>query len=171
MAEMWKSIAGYERLYEVSDFGNVRNVSTGYILKPQADKAGYCRVNLYKDKKMTHKSVHRLVAAAFIPNMLSKPEVNHKDGNKANNAAVNLEWVTPKENIKHSIASGLRNITKPVDMFTLAGDFVRTFESVTAASKFCGAYVQNICRSCARNGETTVRGYRWKYHKGENENG
>lgn len=173
--ELWQPLTGYEGLYSVSNMGNIRNDSgwrRGSILKPMPDKAGYCRVNVYKGGKMTHKLVHRLVAEAFVPNPANKPEVNHKDGNKCNNAAENLEWVTPKENVGHSIANGLRNNRKPVDMYTLDGEFIRTFESITAACEFCGALAHNISRCCAgKKGYDTARGYKWKYHyEGENKN-
>ncbi len=169
-SEVWKPIAGYEGLYEVSNFGRVRNASKahcakGGILKPQADSAGYCRINVYKCGKMVHKLVHRVVAEAFVENPLNKSEVNHKDGNKANNIATNLEWVTPKENIKHSIQNGLRSNRTPVDMYTKSGLFLRSFESLSDAAKHTGAKVHNISRCCAgRKGYKTAFGYVWKYH-------
>jgi hypothetical protein len=168
-SEVWKPIAGYEGLYEVSNFGRVRNASKahcarGGILKPLADATGYCRINVYKGGKMAHKLVHRVVAEAFVENPQSKTEVNHKDGNKANNAATNLEWVTPKENIKHSIYSGLRSNRKPVDMYTTSGEFLKTFESLAEAAKHTGAKVHNISRCCTgRKGYKTACGYVWKY--------
>ena len=72
---------------------------------------GYLSVCLVKDKKKYFKSIHRLVAEAFIDNPENKPAVNHIDGNKENNNISNLEWVTFSENIKHAYVN---NLIKPL---------------------------------------------------------
>lgn len=72
-------------------------------LKPQ-DARGYDRVRVQGRLQY----VHRLVAQAFIPNPENKPEVNHKNGNKRDNRASNLEWCTRAENIQHADRTGLR---------------------------------------------------------------
>ena len=76
---------------------------------------GYQKVNISMHGKEKLISVHRLVAEAFIPNPDNKPEVNHKDGNKKNNAVWNLEWVTSKENIAHAYRTGPRKGMKGDD--------------------------------------------------------
>jgi hypothetical protein len=88
--------------YEISNLGNIRNIKTKRLLKQFKDRRGYCRVELSSNSKTKKYSIHRLVAQTFISNPQNKPEVNHKDGNKANNNVENLEWVTAKENIIHS---------------------------------------------------------------------
>ena len=78
----------------------------------RSDGDGYLQVKIvgnYRGNK--HTFIHRLVAEMFIPNPLGKLEVNHIDGNKTNNAAVNLEWVTHAENIIHADSTGLRNMS------------------------------------------------------------
>ena len=60
-----------------------------------------------------NRTVHRLVAQAFIPNPNGLAEVNHKDGNKSNNSVENLEWVTSSENKKHAYNIGLNAPPKP----------------------------------------------------------
>jgi len=104
--EIWKSIKGYENLYWISSFGNVRSVRK--YLKHEV-RRGYHRVDLCKNGKTKKWFVHRLVAFAFIPNPKLKPFINHIDGNKSNNKIPNLEWVTNLENIRHAIKLGLRN--------------------------------------------------------------
>ena len=101
--EIWKPIKGFER-YSVSSWGRVFDNKKHMMVRQEVHDKGYLRVDLIKDKKRTHKKVHRLVAEAFIPNPEGKPQVNHIDGNKQNNSITNLEWVTDAENKAAAIA-------------------------------------------------------------------
>lgn len=87
---MWKPIEGFDN-YEVSDAGEVRNTKYNRLLTPSQGPGGYLRVNLRKDKKSYHQYVHRLVASAFL---MGEGEVNHLNGNRADNRVENLEWTT-----------------------------------------------------------------------------
>lgn len=116
--EIWKEIEGYDGVYEISSFGNVktntRKVNKGWGLrtiygipiKPTM-RGKYKAVNLWKNGKSKPSNVHRLVAINFIKNDENKPCVNHIDGNKFNNNVSNLEWCTYSENNKHSFLTGL----------------------------------------------------------------
>ena len=101
--EKWKNIAGYEGKYQISSLGrvkslNYRNTRKKKIIKLKKEKNGYIRVGLHYKGKQNLKSVHRLVAEAFIPNPNNYPIINHKDENKQNNRVDNLEWCTIKYN-------------------------------------------------------------------------
>ena len=108
--EIWRDVVGYEGLYQVSNFGRVKSFQKNKvkILKSNVGIGGYLRVILCKDFDKKNCFVHVLVAKAFIPNPEGKKQVNHRDGNKENNLVSNLEWMTPKENIKHAFYTGLR---------------------------------------------------------------
>jgi hypothetical protein len=90
--------------YEISDEGVIRNINTGRIIKQFIGKDGYLRTQIAGKTR----TVHRLVAMAFIPPEEGKLFVNHKDGNKQNNKSTNLEWCTRSENMKHAYDHRLR---------------------------------------------------------------
>lgn len=117
MEEIWKPIKDFENIYEVSNTGRVRRVSGNVAnsthstrrieihdkkLSVNVLRHGYLQCHLFKSNKDHLRNVHRLVAEAFIPNPLGLPEVNHIDGNKANNNVSNLEWCTHASNIAHA---------------------------------------------------------------------
>ena len=98
--EEYKDIDGYDN-YEVSNMGNVRNKTTGLILKHSLQNGYYC-IALSTDGKSKHFRVHRLIALHFIPNPHNKRLVDHKDRNPLNNNINNLRWATPSENNMNS---------------------------------------------------------------------
>jgi hypothetical protein len=118
--ELWKPVLHYEEQYEVSNLGRIRSIermvvnksglrTVPYkILSPFVNEVGYQLVILYNGNKQKAVRVHRLVATAFVPNPDGKREVNHNDGDKLNNAASNLGWMTRKENMEHAYRMGLR---------------------------------------------------------------
>lgn len=122
MIENWKDIQGVEGIYQVSDSGKIKSVSRviiksngtkvflkELILTPGTNQGKYYFVSLVnKNRKKKSFLVNRIVAITFIPNPENKPEVNHKDGNRINNALENLEWVTKSENVIHSYSMGKR---------------------------------------------------------------
>ena len=115
MNEIWRKIEGFEK-YEVSNLGRVRSLDykhTGEtkVLRPILNRYGYLRINLYKNSKLCSRSIHRLVAQAFILNPENKQQVNHIDANKQNNIVSNLEWCTNLENMQHARDMGLLKLT------------------------------------------------------------
>ncbi len=118
MTEIWKPVPEYEKYYLVSNHGKLKSLGGRQggskqprILKPKKQRDGYLyfRVNSNTGGQK-YLSAHRTVARVFIPNPENKPQINHKDFNKQNNMAENLEWVTPKENIAHSMANGVHKV-------------------------------------------------------------
>ena len=85
--------------YEVSNLGNVRNIKTKRVLKFITNKAGYQKVNLYKDKKLYTRLVHRLVALSFIDNKTNCKCVDHINRIRTDNNVTNLRWVDINENL------------------------------------------------------------------------
>jgi len=97
----WRPVPQNPR-FEVNFEGRVRNARTKRERK-QFDRRGYRRVIIERK----YLAVHRLVAAAFLETDDSRPHVNHRDGDKANNHVSNLEWVTRSENLSHAVQAGL----------------------------------------------------------------
>lgn len=113
--EEWRDIEGFKGLYQVSNLGRVKSLKKGIILSICDNGNGYKVVNLKVNRIQHMKTVHRLVATAFIPNPENKKEINHKNGDKSNNSVENLEWCTRSENGKHAYRTGLRKVHKGFD--------------------------------------------------------
>ena len=97
--------------YDVSNFGQVRNRTTGRLLKPSDNGRGYLKVNLRKDNKTYHKTLHRLVCEAFVDNPNNYKCVDHKDRCRTNNHISNLRWASHSMNAKNRKSHGNTNIT------------------------------------------------------------
>ena len=115
--EQWKAVADSNGEYHISDHGRVRShkFSKERILKPflrGSLHSLYWAVRIQTNEKWKTHNIHRLVALAFLSNPDNKPQVNHKDGNKLNNKADNLEWVTAKENTQHAWDTGFCEATR-----------------------------------------------------------
>ena len=182
MREEWREVAGYEGLYEVSNLGNIRaldrtvkgnskrgtqNIS-GHAKKKSIAKTGYEVVLLHKDGSYKTKTIHRLVAKAFIPNPDNRPIVNHLDGNKRNNRVTNLEWCTQKRNVQHAYEIGLVSIEKPVRCVETG----KIYKSETAVSVeiYGDRRAQSFIGEACRGEKPTAYGYHWEFAEKEAHN-
>lgn len=115
MLEQWRSVVGYEGLYEVSDKGRVKSLISGRVLKLNIGTSGYFMLNLYMNKTPRARLVHQLVAEAFLNHTPcgQKTTVDHIDGNKLNNKLSNLQLLSIRANTNRSVkvgASGYRGV-------------------------------------------------------------
>lgn len=159
--------------YKISDKGNVINIRTNKKLTFNL-KGGYHYVSLKKDKDPRDKKyrLHILVAKAFIPNGdIKKTFVNHKNGNKLDNYAENLEWITPSENVKHAYNNGLiKPFERKIHKCDKEGNVIELFESLKEASEKTGIDNGGIVKVC-KGIRQTAGGFKWKYVESfENEN-
>lgn len=101
---MWKPIKDWEELYSINELGEVKNNKTNKLIIGDVNNAGYFRVSLCDKSNSRSKRYfrHRLVAEHFIDNPNNLTEVNHIDGNKSHNYVDNLEWISRKDNERHS---------------------------------------------------------------------
>ena len=101
MVEEWKQIS-YASSYEISNFGNVKNIKTNKLLNLNYERCKKTntrmRVGLSEKGKTNGYYLHRIVAQHFIGNPDDLPEVNHIDGNPYNYHLSNLEWASPQQN-------------------------------------------------------------------------
>lgn len=102
---MFEEIKGYPQ-YRINARGLVVNIRTGKIKKPFLGKRGYYRIRLFVNGKGENKSLHRLVAQAFIPNPETKPFINHLNNDPSDNRVENLEWCTQSENVIYAYKQG-----------------------------------------------------------------
>ena len=181
MQEEWKDVIGYEGLYQVSNFGNVKTLKYGKekILKPGKNSHGYLQVNLYKNGKLETCKVHRLVALAFMGLPIDEDyySVNHIDENKTNNKLENLQYCTHEYNNNYGsriekTRKALINypkFSKPVIGINLINGLIVEFPSTCEAERVMNIKRSNICQ-CCKGKRKSAGGYRWFYANQEEEN-
>ena len=146
MKEEWKDIQGFEGYYQVSNMGRVKSLNykrTGKekIMKGVDDGRGYLILTLYREGKGKTCKIHKLVAQAFLENPKGYNEVNHKDENKYNNCADNLEFCSRQYNIEYSQAKAVIGINK-------VSGLILDFPSAMEAERQTGISHGNICKCC-----------------------
>lgn len=188
--EIWKDIKGFEGLYQVSNFGRIKNLDkivigklpNGQLINKiykekikliKNNKKGYLRVGLTDGNYIRNAyQIHRLVAETFIINPENKKEVNHINGIKTDNHVENLEWVTRYENITHAIKTGLYdNKNKKVKCIETG----IIYNSIIDASRLLNINSSCIVR-CCNNGlskiqQKTAGKFHWEYVKEEKVKG
>ena len=165
--EIWKDIEGYDGKYQVSNLGRVRSFrikSEGVVLVPRMDRCGYYRVRFCGK----YRSLHRLVALAFVDGYREGLQVNHKNEKKDDNRACNLEWVTCRQNnlygdrVARATKRTGERCSMAVKQFDLNGTYIRSYPSMTAAATAVGTTSSNIC-SCCKGKRGVAGGFRWSY--------
>lgn len=187
--EIWKDVRNFEGYYEVSNLGGLRRKSRyitdkngvtrfwkGKVLKLHENIDGYYRCILSKEGKVTHDSIHRLVAESFIDNPNNYPVINHKDEDPSNNCVENLEWCT----IEYNNAYGTRikrmknnkqfqqrhaENRMPVLKFSLQGELLEKFKSLKEAYKSSEEYSKSGVHHCCTGRLNTYKGYFWIYEE------
>lgn len=164
MQEIWKDIDGYEGDYQISNIGNVKSLKNNIILVPSITVYGYKRVCLSKNGIKKNMVIHRLVATAFVENPNKYKIVNHKDENKLNNNADNLEWCDIKYNTNYGtcIERRAKNKQRAVVQYDRDMNYIKTYESIKQASNGNYSMYTHIGQ-CCRGELKTVGGYVWRY--------
>lgn len=181
--EIWKEIPDYSGYYAVSNLGRLKRlaraagIGQGNYARPERIihphkivGKSYLQAGLTVGGKTRFVAMHRLVGQAFVPNPENKPYINHIDGNGANNAADNLEWVTNSENKLHAcyeLGVGVEPVVA-YDKFT--GEERLRFPSITKASEWLmstGLSRDTTCLSgvvkCCKKKVPSYHGYIWRY--------
>lgn len=184
--ELWKPVKGFEGYYEVSSLGRVRSVdrlvctgikhsekrvAKGKILKPNLKKTGYLSVDLKCEQKSKTVSVHRLVAIAFCEHEPGKDAVNHKNLDKTDNRAINLEWCTYKENSLHAVQNGAmpgNGLKKKIRCCETGQVFDSSYRAADWLNRTKFNYTKQVThmaqniRGCCLGHKKSAYGYHWK---------
>lgn len=158
--EIWKDIGNFE----ISNYGRCKSLDrvvirkngrkhtvVGKILSQHIDNKGYLRCAAGK--------IHKLVAEAFIPNPHNYNTVHHKDHNKLNNKAENLEWIDSE---KHNKSHGGQHPCKTVYMYDIGGKLLAIYPSTQEAARDNKIQYSHIAK-CCRGEQKTYKGYKWSY--------
>lgn len=164
MSNKWKSIKGYEGLYEAHSDGTIRRVNRS-VIKP-TKRGEYLKVSLYKNGEPKQISVHRIIAETFIPNPNMLPQVNRKDENKLNNRVSNLEWCDRKYNANYGTAierSAANHGRAIIGTNVKTGERVRFSTIAEAERKGIASHSHIINCIKGKERRKSTGGYTWEY--------
>ena len=155
--EVWRSIQGYEGLYEISSLGRIKSSYSRKILNPSSVH-GYKYVSLAKNSTIHKHYIHRLVAKAFVPNPNNYPCIDHINTIRTDNTARNLRWCTYLQNMLNPITNSKRTISV---CKLRNGVLIHIYESMAEAHKdgFSSASIFKCCRGL----QSRHKGYEWMY--------
>ena len=174
--EVWKDVPGYDGLYQVSNKGQVKSMyfhaqkgkgnnlkDNPKILIPSVDSYGYKIVSLCNGDTKKTVTVHKLVAAAFIPNPDNLPCINHIDENKQNNCVENLEWCTVEYNNSYGTKGErtAQTLKKKVYQYDQEMNLIAVYDGAIDAEKETGVSRSNIC-ICIKGRAKMAGGFIWK---------
>lgn len=150
--------------YSITDEGIVINNKTNKPLKSSPKGNGYLRVCLWYEGKRYYRTIHRLVAEAFIDNPLSLPEIDHINTDRADNRVENLRWCTTKENMNNPLTKEHCRVAqcKPIACYTLDNQLVTTYPSTKEAAADLGVTPPSIFNVLSGK-RKTCKGYIWRY--------
>ena len=175
--EVWKPVVNYESLYEISNYGRIKclpKVGRPVFIKKvflAKSRNKYWLAELYKNNIGKRHFLHRLVATAFVPNPNNLPQVNHKDEDKTNPIASNLEWCNQKYNSNYgTMPDRIRRMKyKTIHQYSIKGEYIATYSSLKEAGATLGISPSRISAAVRGIGSGTAKGYLWTYTKDEKE--
>lgn len=141
MTEQWKQVAGFEGLYDVSNFGRIRSLPrgtiSGRIMSVALKKVKYVSIGLCKNGVQYRRKLHRLILAAFVGPCPDGMEGCHNDGNPSNNRLDNLRWDTHQNNMMDSWNNGRESLKGSRNgKAKMTEDTVREIKSLLKLGKF-----------------------------------
>ena len=173
MKEIWREIPGYEGRYMASNLGRVWSIARtsargkrgGHVMRPCDNGKGYLHINMRQGVRTKKQYIHRLVFLAHVGPIPAGLDINHIDGNKANNCVANLEVLTHSQNLKHAYDTGLHPGTPPRYAAVVAernGEHAARFDSILDAAEAAGVAPCSVCHALA--GRTKLcGGFKWRY--------
>ena len=178
MEEVWKDVVGFEGIYQISNNGKLRSLDrivvakAGWVKREKGmdiktntiQNSGYVKVDLHKNGKAYGKLLHRLVAEAFIENPRNYPQINHKDQNKLNNSADNLEWCTQMYNNHYGdcMERGAETQRRKFYQKDLDGNVVKIWSGFKKMQRETG-YQRKTVYLCCIGKRDSYMGYKWEY--------